>query len=212
MSIFFATPMYGGMCTAQFHKSAMLMAEELTRQGIPYEWATPFNESLITRARNNLVASFWKTDYEVLCFIDADIGFTPEDVAKLWNLSCDGKGVVVGNYPRKNLNDKGAAWVDGKLVALEDLKGPTKVDYAGTGFMMIRREVISEMMNHFPQTKYEEQGVKYALFDTMIQDDVYLSEDYSFCNRYRSIGGEITLDPSIQLTHTGTFTYGEKHD
>lgn len=210
MSMFFATPMYGGQCTAQFHKSAMLTAEELTKQNIPYEWATLYNESLITRARNNLVAAFMSTDLDVLMFIDADIEFSPHDIAKLWNLSCEGNGVVVGAYPMKRPDKPCSAWVEGRLVNLDTLSGITKIDLAGTGFMMIRRDALELMMERFPEAKYEDHGEKYALFDTSIEDGVYLSEDYTFCSRYRSIGGEITLDPSIILNHIGTFTYGDK--
>ncbi len=36
-----------------------------------------------------------------------------------------------------------AAWKDGKLVKdLDQYDGPTEVDYCGTGFLLIQREVI----------------------------------------------------------------------
>ena len=210
MSIFFATPMYGGQCTAQFHQSAMITAEELTKAGIPYDWATPYNESLITRARNNLVAEFMASDKEVLMFIDADIQFSVEAVSKLWNLSCEGNGVVVGAYPMKHPGATTSAWVNGKMVHLSDLGSvPVEVDFAGTGFFMIRRDALEAMMDVYKGLKYEEHGEKHALFDTTIDGDVYLSEDYTFCKRYRAMGGKITLDPTIKLKHIGNFTFGD---
>ena len=209
MSIFFATPMYGGQCTGHFHRSAMALCEELAKVGMPFDWSTPYNESLITRARNNLVAEFLKSDKEALMFIDADIEFPISGVSKLWDLICDGYGVAVGAYPMKRPDCPPSAWVNGKLVYLSDLSGPTDVDFAGTGFFMISREAIEKMIDSYRGLKYEESGEKYALFDTSIDDDVYLSEDYTFCQRYRSMGGRIMLDPSIKLKHVGTYVYGE---
>ena len=210
MSIFFATPMYGGMCTAQFHQSSMALAEELTKAGVSYDWATPFNESLITRARNNLVAEFLASDKEVLMFIDADIAFSVEDVSKLWNLSCEGNGIVVGAYPMKIPGSTTSAWVNGKMVHLSDLGSvPVEVDFAGTGFFMVRRDALERMIDVYRGLEYEEKGTKYALFDTEIHDNIYLSEDYCFCRRYRAIGGKILLDPTIKLKHIGNYTFGE---
>jgi hypothetical protein len=186
----------------------MLTCQELTRAGVPFEWSTPYNESLITRGRNNIVSEFLETDYQALMFIDADIMFTPEDVSKLWNHICEGKGVVCGIYPMKKLGEDTTAWVDGKLVPRETLSGLTEVDFAGTGFMMINRDVLEKMISVYSGLKYEEKGVKYALFDTQIDGDVYLSEDYTFCKRYRALGGRVLVDPSISLKHIGSFTYG----
>lgn len=206
MSIFFATPMFGGMCTAGFHRSSILMVEELTKAGIPYEWSTPWNESLITRARNNILAEFLSTDYDCLMFIDADIEFKPEDVNKLWNLEVP---VAVAAYAMKREDQPLSAWRNGKLVTFEETK-PFNVDYAGTGFMMIQRHVFEEMQKAYQDLKMDNG---YALFETQIFEGTYLSEDYSFCKRWRDIGGKILLEPTIRLGHWGTKVYtGEKNE
>jgi len=200
VSIFFATPMYGAKCFGQFHKSAMETAIELTKAGLPFTWSTPWNESLIPRARNNIVAEFLKTDFQALFFIDADIEFSVEDVSKLWNMD---KPVSCGAYRNKVDTSKLEVWKDGKLKNIENSKDQMKVDFAGTGFILIRRKVIEDMILAYPEEEYEEKGTKYALFDTMIDDGTYLSEDYTFCKRYRDMDGEIWCDPTIKLTHWG---------
>jgi hypothetical protein len=45
----------------------------------------------------------------------------------------------------------------------------------------------------------------YAFFDCIIDRETktYLSEDYSFCQRWRTIGGEIWLDLNSKLVHSG---------
>lgn len=252
MSIFFATPMYGGKCDAAFHRSAMMVCRTLTQYNIDFTWSTPWNESLITRARNNLVSEFLQTDFRSMMFIDADIEFTPEDINLLWNLD---KDISVGAYRMKQEGAPLTVWMDGVLYNIENDTEPMKVDYAGTGFMMIRRDVIEKMIEEYPETAYfeyiyteeekkemmsaqlevdrgnmteeeyielvknirsnsdMERHLKYALFDTMIDNyydgqNVYLSEDYTFCKRWRQIGGEIWCDPKIKLKHWGQKAYG----
>ncbi len=206
MSILFATPMYGGQCTEAYFTSCLKLKEQLMLGGVQHGWLTGTNESLITRARNGMVASFMKTEFQSLMFIDADIQFEPEDVGKLWNMNVD---VAVGVYAMKKPDQAWyAAWVDGKL--MKDLpEKPLEVDFAGTGFMMIKREVIERMIEAYPETSHESnEGRSHALFDTAVLDDTYYSEDYLFCRRWREIGGAITMDPTVKLKHIGTYAYG----
>ena len=59
--IFVATPMYGGMCGGQYTKSTADLATMCTKYGMELSFFYLFNESLITRGRNTLVVSLWKT-------------------------------------------------------------------------------------------------------------------------------------------------------
>src|SRR5689334_14738777 len=136
--------MYGGQCTEPFFLSALRTVQELERAGIAYDWLTEKNESLVHRGRMEMAATFLRTDHSHLFWIDADIDWNPEDVAALWNLETD---IAVGFYAMKRADMPLSAWKDGKLVRLEDCpKVPFPVDYAGTGFMLIKREVIEKMM------------------------------------------------------------------
>ena len=249
--IFFATPMYGGMCFRGFHKSAMETAIELTKLGMKLTWSTPGNESLITRARNNQVAEFLQTDHEALMFIDADIEFPVDAIAELWNAikSEETPNVHVGVYKMKRDGSPFVAWRGGQLDFIEGETEPFECDFAGTGFMMIPRKVILDMIEFYPGTEYEEpvlspsqradwlklqhlfdedliseeeclskqkeindqameKRIRHALFDTEIHNRVYLSEDYTFCKRFRAMGGKIIAHPTIKLIHHGTKAYG----
>jgi hypothetical protein len=97
--------------------------------------------------------------------------------------------------------------------------GFMKVAYAATGFMMIKREVLEKMAREYSHLKYindvggyDNHGNKdyfYALFDCVI-DPVskrYLSEDYAFCKRWMAMNGEIWVDLSCNLTHSGTYDF-----
>jgi hypothetical protein len=91
-----------------------------------------------------------------------------------------------------------------------------KVKHLATGFMMMRRNMLTAMMKAFPSTKYtddvnflrpEENAMAFALFDCGVEEGHYFSEDWLFCSRWSKMGGEIFIDVSINLTHTGIEDY-----
>lgn len=206
MSILFSTPCYGGMVTAQHFVSCMALRSELTRMGLDHDWNIGWNESLITRARNEMTAQFLKTDFQFMFWLDADIEFELEDVAKLWNIQAD---IAVGVYAMKKADKQWfAAWKDGSLVKdLDQFKEPIEVDYAGTGFMLIKREVIEALAR--TSESYEGQNGRVpALYMTPIHNDGFESEDYHFCRKAREAGFKIIMDPSVRLGHYGQYRYG----
>jgi hypothetical protein len=92
----------------------------------------------------------------------------------------------------------------------------TEIRHLPTGFMLIKREVIEKMSISYSETKYkddigylnkDEDKYAYALFDTGILEEHYLSEDWLFCERWSKIGGKIHMDVSLLLSHTGTEDY-----
>lgn len=206
MSVLFCTPCYGGKVEVQFLKSCMSLQEELLAAGIDHDFHFGWNESLVTRARNEMTAAFLGTDYQYQMWIDADIEFTAEDFSKLWNMDAD---IACGVYAMKKREEQWfAAWKDGKLIKdLDQFAGPIEVDYAGTGFLLIRREVILKLME--TAESYEgPNGRVPALYMTPIHNDIFESEDYHFCRKAREAGYKIIMDPSVRLGHYGQYRYG----
>jgi hypothetical protein len=205
MSILFSTPCYGGMVTTAFLVSCMRLQEELLKVGLEHDFNFGRNESLVTRARNEMTCWFKKTKFERQMWIDADIEFEPEDVAKLWNMDAD---IAVAAYSMKRPDKPLSAWKDGKLVKLEECpQEPFEVDYAGTGFMMIKREVI-EKLSETAESYEGPDGRVSALYMTPVHDDGFESEDYHFCRKAREAGFKVMMDPSIRLGHIGQYRYG----
>jgi hypothetical protein len=203
--------------------------------GLKYSVCT-ISDSLINRARNNLVAKFMALgDYTHLMFIDADIGFKRDAIIKLlWH----DKDVITGSYPIKEVD-----WGKVSDLAKQDVpanellprsvrfvvnpvtsdqkeikvdKGAISVLDAGTGFMLIKREAIEKMFAEYPHLKYvDDTGVlnpaemdnTYALFNSFVSDGRFLSEDYGFCRYWQDMGGEIWTDPTIPLTHLGRMKF-----
>lgn len=203
-SILFCTPCYGGMLTAQHFQSCMNLKEELTRAGVAHDWLIGWNESLVHRARNEMTATFLKSDHSHMMWLDADIDFAPDAVATLWNLQVD---VAVAFYSMKNGNFPLSAWRGGKLVDLKECpREPFEVDYAGTGFMMLSRTVVERLANE--STKYRgPHGEVAAVYNTPVHDGIFESEDYFFCRKAREAGFKIIGVPSVQLGHWGQFRY-----
>jgi hypothetical protein len=209
----YLVPCYGGAVFEKFFVSVLRTMISNNNNGIPFSVDTISNESLVTRARNNLIAkAMSKPDITHFMFIDADVSFEPNDVYKL--IAMD-KDVACGLYPKKGYPIE---YVLNKLNKDDepDETGHIKVKHAGTGFMLIKREVIEKMFEHYSHLKYRNdlkldpvfEPYMYALFDTQLSNEgIYLSEDYLFCERWIEMGGEVWVDTTIKLGHSGYHTF-----
>ena len=97
--LFILTPCYGGQCHINY-VNCLLETVNLFRQlNIPLSLQFCKNDSLVSRARNNLIAkAMSNTDATHFMFIDADITWDPIDIMKL---IISDKGLVGGVYPLK---------------------------------------------------------------------------------------------------------------
>jgi hypothetical protein len=235
--ILIATPMYGGQCAGFYTQSLLNLPATLKEAGIESMFTFMFNESLITRARNALANAFLKSDCTHLMFIDSDIGFNPADIVKM--VQAD-KKVIGGIYPKKEINwntvkqamDNGVEnnmlkYFTGSFVvnlvnyATEvtvPVDQPVEIMNAGTGYLLIKREVFTELEPHVPHyfndvhdlgNTMQARDKIHEYFATSIEEETgrLLSEDYHFCAIYRKIGGQIWAAPWAVLTHVGTYAF-----
>ena len=231
IKLFLSTPCYGGLCLEKYMIGIIKLQLLLIKEGIQLMIDTTENESLVHRARNVAVGRFMqKTDADFVMFIDADVEFDAHSVLRLLN---SGHDVSVAVYPKKvvmwdqareaveNGDDRNMALLSSSLVAnigatkrsvvngfVEVLDGPT-------GFMMISREALTKMHEHYPELncKNDHQNRDFdeycAIFDCMIDPDSkrYLSEDYAFCRRWQQMGGKIYADCNTTLGHVGNLPF-----
>jgi hypothetical protein len=97
--VYILTPCYGGMCHVDYLHCLLATMERFRAFGIDLKVEFCKNDSLVSRARNNLVAKAMnnpKTTH--IMFIDSDISWDPIDIIKL--LLSD-KQLVGGIYPLK---------------------------------------------------------------------------------------------------------------
>jgi len=204
-------PCYGGNVSEPTMTSLLrfiLMAQQV---GLNWSLDTMVNESLVTRARNNLMAKMMtNTSATHFMFIDADIRFQPESILQM--MACD-KDVIGGLYPKKALpvnyviNLKRETKVQGDIFT---------VDTMGTGFLMFKRHVYETLCKAHPETKYVDdvglgkqfEPTMYSIFDVAIDEKGhYLSEDWLFCRRWSALGGEIWAHGKVLLNHIGHYEF-----
>jgi hypothetical protein len=233
MQLVVATPCFGGQVSSIYASSIFALQRAVHGlSNLELKVLLRDGDALITRARANLVTMFLDDPRSThLLFIDADIGFTPDQVFRLIESGAD---VVAGVYPIKRVNwDKAKRAIEADrtnvpaasldyVLEIEDpdrivvVNGFTRVRYAGTGFLMIRRNVVEAMCRHpdyaglqfFREHSHDELAGsqnRFALFECMIDPatGTYLSEDFSFCKRWTDIGGEIWADIQSSLDHVG---------
>ena len=224
-----ATPMYGGMVHAAYMRSLMNLFFLCASKGIQTSYIDITNESLIPRARNVLATMFLKeSDFTHLMFIDADIQFDANDVIKM--LEAD-KDVICGVYPKKEMNWNfieqavkngvetqnlqyfvGSSFVNVKEGAEQSITDPVEITDGGTGFMLIKRDVLQKVVDDAPTFWSPEGKEYYAPFDTSFEEKVpgkkeYLSEDFHFCRLVTKAGSSIYAAPWAVLNHIGQYTY-----
>jgi len=205
-------PCYGGMLTESCFMSYIKWSNVCRQLGIDWTMETMTNESLISRARNTLTAKFlFNKESTHLMFIDADIGWEPWHLLVMLNAQ---KDVIGGLYPMKSLPVK---WcVNGFEGAEVSEDGNLQeVSKTGTGFLLIKREVF-EKLNAHPATKpfMNDIGLPVELnpymktyFDTAVRENRYYSEDWTFCENWRDLGGKVWVDKRVLLKHTGTYVF-----
>lgn len=235
-SVLIATPMYGGVCVGPYVNGLLKTMNKAKDLGIRIHWGYMMNESLITRARNELVRVFLENEeLDYLMFIDADISF---DENALFQLLVGEKDIACGVYPKKevdwklveqavkngkekDLRDYSGAFVLNALSPeiLTDEYGMAEVRHGGTGFMLIKRDVFEKLKPLVPTYRVSatidpETGdfrmpLTSEFFATTIDPSgVLLSEDYHFCELWRKHGGKVFAHPFIKLEHVGAYIYG----
>lgn len=218
-----ATPVYGGVHPC-FVDSLLATQALLPHHGVRSEWAFLAGDSLVPRARNQLAATcLAQAGATHILWIDGDIAWRPEDVLRLLQFDVD---LVCGLYPRKTQHANGPMHrfvfrpleSDDDTAPFDQSTGLLEIAEAGTGFMLTKRTVYERMIEAYPESRISrsstiEDGCPAAMpwlhnfFPVEVVNGELMPEDYSFCRRWRLLGGKVWADPSIKLTHYGAHTY-----
>lgn len=233
-----ALPCYDQLISEPTVMSLIRTVMQFKEIGLKFSICT-MSDSLISRARNQMAAKFLANkEFTHLMFIDCDLGFKGDDIIKmLWHE----KEIMTAAYPIKNINweqvgENARAGMDNEKLLENSLRfvvntvkdkdsnnvevdnGAISVYDAGTGFMLIKREVFEKLIDSYPELKYvddtgglqeEEKEWTYAFFNSYVDPEKhrFLSEDYGFCRYWQEIGGKIWTDPSVEMLHLGRLKY-----
>lgn len=201
------TPAYDGKVECNYSQALAEAAFCCPLYGIRLTAGVMGNGAFIELARNIFVKRFLEefTDTTHLFFIDADIGFPPNAFIGLLQADLP---ICAGSYRRRqDPEDYPAVFADepekGGLWLIEDWIQCKRV---ATGFLCIRRDVLTEMAADAPKISIPDQdGPVPWVFHTKFDDKGrFVGEDYAFCDDYvKKYGKMIPVWPNFDFVHGG---------
>lgn len=202
MKIFVAIPTYDGKLFSKLSKC--LMDEKIIAHGLGDELCVSILPGCSHPAmgRNQLAQDFMESDFDRLFFLDSDITFDLGAIIKTCHMPFDFVGggyrykFETENYPVGWLNDpeKKGLWTNEYgLLEVHTLPG---------GFMALSKNVFGKIKEKFPDRGSEHFGKKtHAYFSMPFESGHLWGEDSHFCKLWRETGGQIYIDPELELTH-----------
>lgn len=193
VDLFVQTPTYNGWVSVGY---TFGLIDTMVALGIRTRCASEMGP-LIARHRDELTTQFATTECTHMLCIDADVSFTPGDLAKLFAADLD---VVAGCYPRKNhLRDVPARPVDGADRNAELVEA----EFLPAGFMLIKRSAIEVMVEAEPKENwYANRGVA-TLPLWQPPSGKACGEDVAFCLRAKAAGLNLYAHTGVRLQHYG---------
>jgi glycosyltransferase involved in cell wall biosynthesis len=201
--VLIGTPSYDGRIDVWFANSLLGTVKMAYEKNVYVHAIYTSYDSLIQRARNSLFKLAIDGGYDDLFFIDSDTEWEPEWFFRLLERT---EPVVGGalikksdkeGYTVKLLDKELKRSQDGKLI---------EVDGVGTGFMKMNRFALQKLWDM--SDKYMSEGEEHRMVcDIKVENGDLISEDYVVCNKWKSLGYKVWLDPTITLNHIGTKKY-----
>lgn len=219
--VFIATPAFGYQTFVNYTNSLINVLSTTPPSDISFNLTIHLHSgsAMISHARNDCVKHFLDGEYTKLLFIDADIGFKPND---FWRLLRRDEDIAFAPYITKNITGPAQSKFvlkfkdpDNKIIQpdgfIEALSGPT-------GFMMIDRKAFTKLDEAYPdsgtrmtQIKNGEvvEDLNYPSYFDCITHETQgaLGEDISFCKKWEEMGGTMWADTEAALTHYGTYSF-----
>ena len=153
---------------------------------------------------------FLQSGKDEMVFIDTDVVFRAWQLQEL--LSRD-ELFVNGAVPMKKLGlEFGIVPLDGH--SIEAVMTPSKalkeVKVVNRGFTKIHRDVFTALDNHPDVIEFTLEGIDGVIREYWKGKDGGHSDDFTFCDRYRRVGGKVYLDNRLLLEHEGNIRYPVK--
>lgn len=208
--VFIATP-----ATSLHGNYVFALAQSLPRlalAGIAADYMMLLDNCHVDDGRNACVREFLKSDAEALIFIDADVGWRPEDLIALIGYDRD---LVAGVYPLKQPDEEGyPIRMKPGAEIWSDEDGLVEAEGLPTGFLKISRRVIEAMVETHKDRKFWGRGQDqsepphYILFERTFDNGVRYSGDYAFCMKAQALGFKMYVDPMMVFSHEGAYEWG----
>lgn len=209
--VLIGTPAYNGLLHTDYLHSVI----GFNNHGIQHSVLTIGNESLITRARNTILATFWESKlFTHLLFLDADVFLDHQGLEGMLGHNKDVVGAPV-YLKGKDAEGKQTLNTDANPNIETVLQSVNRV---GTAALLLSRKAVNALVDHaISQGRvYEineilrQQGMAtthYDVFRVGISNNEYLSEDFWLCKELSELGYTIHVDTSVYTRHNGVVSF-----
>jgi glycosyltransferase involved in cell wall biosynthesis len=200
--ILIATPSYDGK--VEVHYTNALLHTVLLGYQNQIEFMPLFMayDSLVQRARNDLIATAVEHKFDGILWIDADMQWDPQWAVDLVNSGKDAIGLpVVKKSREESYNVK--CEVENLVT---DVNGLIKVQSIGTGFLYLSNKAFNYLWSKGKKYTSNNQERRWV-FEVKIQDGDLFSEDTLMCDKLRKGGFDVYIDPSKTCNHIGPLMF-----
>lgn len=208
--IFIAIPAYTGQVHMGTFRSIMHDFLTFKDRGDEVEVFDESGNAMIGDCRSLIVQHFLASKATHLIFIDSDVSWEKGALVRLVDSDEDFVGCA---YPyRRDPIAFPISWDTSKGELWANAKGLIPVWGLAGGCICLKREMLERMVEAYKDLEFyckdapEEKA--FALFDPYREGKIKYGEDYSFCKRWRDLGGSIWLYPEVLMGHTGYKTFG----
>lgn len=167
------------------------------KHSIVYEVGSPY----ISCARATMLRKALDAMATHIVFIDHDLSWNAQDLLTL--IEADGD-VVSGNYRFKKDEVEFMGTLIPGIDGLPQIRGDggLKAHFIPAGFMKITRNTVSRFIAAYPELCFGEKcNPSVDLFNHGAHDGKWYGEDFAFSRRWRELGGELVILPTLNLVH-----------
>lgn len=208
MKVLIGLPAYSGQVSAStmhslHHEHALAM-----QAGITLNLCIQPGMSLVHSVRN-LIAHKFLTEYldhDKLMWVDSDVGWK---AGSMLHVLTHREHIVAGGCRRrKDPEDYAIQFMD--EVSQDEKTKLIEIKSIGMAFTAVTRKCLQEFRAKTPELAYGfEDQTLHGFFQCPIEGGRIMGEDTWFCEKWRSLGGKVWLDPRHWITHQdGNKIYG----
>lgn len=185
-------------CLDSLEASVPLVEAAGYEHGAIFETGNPY----ISAARATMLRAALTANADIVVFIDDDVSWEPHNMVQL--IEAEGE-VVAGTYRTRedNPNYMGRPLQDfaGKVTSMR-ADGCIEMTCVPAGFLKITKDCVTHFMLSYPELCYGTPwNYSVDLFCHGAYKGLWWGEDYSFCRRWRDVGGKVWCIPNMNIDH-----------
>jgi hypothetical protein len=201
-NVLIATPSYDGKVDVWFANSLVNSIRLGLANEVNFVPIYMSYDSLVQRARNDLLAIAVENGFDDIIWIDADMEWDPIWLLELLNHDAD----VVGGTARKKSLDEMYVVKCKPENLVKNEAGLIEVEGLGTGFLRMSKKAFTYLWDNSEAYVHNGAEKRWA-FAVEIKDGDIISEDIHVCQKLSAGGFKLYFDPKMTCAHVGTLKF-----